>query len=72
MRLIVEIFGRVAVLQLQFGKSATEAEHTEEFEQAPVDPHSVHGGQVEQAPQGSACTGFADPYGKFGFHGRQV
>jgi hypothetical protein len=53
MRLIVEAFGRAVIFQLHQGKVAVQEDDEEEFERAPVDPHSVGGCMVEHADQDS-------------------
>jgi hypothetical protein len=49
-RIIVEVLGRTLVLQFAQGRTA-QPEQEEEFSRAPVDPHSVGGGQFEQSQQ---------------------
>jgi hypothetical protein len=51
MRIIVEVFGRACIFQFQQGKVSVQAD--EEFDSAPVDPHSTGGCMVEHASQGS-------------------
>lgn len=54
MRVIVEVFGRACVFQFHQGKVIDDpGDREEEFEHAPVDPHSVGGCMVEHASQGS-------------------
>ena len=53
MRVIVELLGRAFVLQLAQAKITDSGE---EFEHAPVDPHSVSGGQVERGPGADSYT----------------
>lgn len=71
MRVIVEVFGRAYVLQFLQGTVATDDGEQEEFERAPVDPHSVGGGQVERGPGADAFVSDVVAGRKFGFgHGR--
>lgn len=70
MRVIVEVWGRAYVLQLIQGKVTT-TDDEEEFERAPVDPHSVQGGQVERGCGADSFTSDVTAGKKFGFsHGR--
>jgi hypothetical protein len=52
-RLIIEMFGRAAVFQFNQGRVTVHEDDGEEFEHAPVDPHSVGGCMVEHADQNS-------------------
>jgi hypothetical protein len=80
MKLTVEVFGRVLCLQFDTEKADREPP-AQEFEYAPVDPHSVNGGHAEHAEQGSLEVQHLSGAGvystpedrrKFGFgHGRQ-
>lgn len=76
MRVIVEVWGRAYVLQLMQGKVVTAEDSEDEFEHAPVDPHSTGGCLVEHASQGSTEVQGLSGSGvypaqdrKFGFHG---
>jgi len=51
-RLIFEAFGRAVILQLNQGKVSVQDDE-DEFEHAPVDPHSVGGCMTEHADQGA-------------------
>lgn len=51
-RVIVEVFGRAVIFQFHQGKVSVQQDD-EEFEHAPVDPHSVGGCMVEHADQNS-------------------
>jgi hypothetical protein len=53
-RVIIEVLGRALVFQFVQGKLA--ASDDEEFKHAPVDPHSVSGGQVERGPGADSYT----------------
>jgi hypothetical protein len=52
-RVIVEVFGRAFIFQFAQGKVHVQESESDEFEHAPVDPHSVGGCMVEHADQGS-------------------
>ena len=69
MRVIVEVFGRAWMLHLQSARVITPGEQDdgEEFDRAPVDPHSVGGGNFERR------SDIEDAIGKqrFGFHGSE-
>jgi hypothetical protein len=65
-RVIVEVWGRAYVLQLLQGKVTT-TEDPEEFERAPVDPHSVGGGQFEHGAGADSFTSDVVAGKKFGF-----
>lgn len=70
MRVIVELFGRAWMLNFQSGRMQDEdCEETsqEEFDVAPHDPHSVHGGQFERRSDLEDLVGER----RFGFHGSQ-
>lgn len=67
-RVIVEILGRAWILQFQSARLVLpEDTGDSEFEQAPMDPHSVGGGSFERR------SDIEDAVGKqrFGFHGSQ-
>ena len=51
-RVIVEVFGRAVIFQFHQGKVSVQPDD-EEFEHAPIDPHSVGGCMVEHADQNS-------------------
>jgi hypothetical protein len=72
MRIIVELFGRVRGIELNAlkGRISTPAQE-EEFEHAPVDPHSVVGCHVEQGAGTDSYTHDVVAR-KFGFGGRQT
>jgi hypothetical protein len=70
MRVIVEVAGRAFVFQFLQGKVTTDDSDEQEFEHAPVDPHSVGGGQVERGPGADAFVSDVVAGRKFGFsHG---
>jgi hypothetical protein len=49
-KVTVEVLGRAFAFQFTQGKVPAAGEPEEKFEHAPVDPHSVSGGQVEHGP----------------------
>lgn len=48
-RVIVEVFGRAYVFSFLQGKVMVGDPEDNEFDRAPLDPHSVSGGQMENA-----------------------
>lgn len=72
-RLIVELFGRALVFQVaQVAVTEPEEKTKDEFERAPVDPHSVGGCMLEHGDPCNASYHARDPIARrFGFHGSQ-
>lgn len=71
MRLIAEVFGKAWMFEFQSAKLVDPDEGSgeeEEFDRAPVDPHSVGGGQIERGP--GADSFVSDIVARrFGFNG---
>ena len=70
MRLIVEAFGRAWLWSFHSSRTdeSCEVSSQSEFEHAPVDPHSVGGGNFERrSDYEDALAGQR----RFGFHGRE-